>query len=76
MAKTKIRVVHTTKREVPIYKHELVRGRHVPTDKVLEVKEVERSRVLFSGSETAFEIWKQDHVLPPDAKITRKVKRD
>jgi hypothetical protein len=33
-----------------------------------------RTRIWFSGSERAFEIWKRGHYLPIGAKIERRVK--
>lgn len=76
MPKVKIRVTHKQVRDVPIYRQEWENGKWRKTKDVLRVDKIERERVLFSGSDKAFDIWKKVHWLPHDANIDRKVKLD
>lgn len=80
--KVRIRVTHSTEREIPVYKYELEQQaeysrkpeRFVNTGRVIRTDTFVREKVLFSGSEAAFDIWKVRHFLPADAKIERKVR--
>lgn len=73
----RVQVSHTQTRTVPVYKWEWdpKQGKHVRGAKI-EDKEVSRTRVMFSGSEAAFDIWKKTHHLPADAEIKRWPKKN
>jgi hypothetical protein len=68
----KVRVTNNQVRNVPVYRYEFKKGRNVRTKDVVRVDEVTNKSVIFSGSETAFDIWKKGHTLPAGAEVERR----
>ena len=58
----RVRLVQTNQVPVLRYIWNSETQSHVKTDEVIRVDTVER--VIFSGSQDAFEIWKQSHKIP------------
>lgn len=67
----KIRVTFTHVRKVPVFKYEvdLKTGLYEKTKTIIRTDSISKSQVLFSGTETAFNIWKKGHLLPEGSKV-------
>jgi len=67
----RVRVIHTTVREVTIYRYKVEKGLNIKTDEVIRVDEITNTKQMFAGSEAAFKAWSAVHYIPPTAKIER-----
>jgi len=69
----RVQVTTTQNRTIPVYKweYDVKKKKHVNTNVLIREDVVASERILFSGSEDAYDIFKLNHFIPANAIVRR-----